>query len=436
MSTELQPWADAFGQRAGGLPGARLPWLAALRQQALDRFMTEGWPTPRIEAWRHTSLSPLAAQSFQDGGRESVAAQVAALKTGETGHWLVFVDGAYDAALSEIGSLPDGVKVAALSASWAQDAEAIEAVYGRVEQGYGTSALNLAMAGDGAWIRLGRAVAAEQPIHIVCVAASPKAAHFLRHLIVAEAGAQATVVEHYIGVPGAANFCHATTRLQLDRDARVTHLKLQQESEQAWHLGEIEATQGHGSYFGSHSVSLGARLARNDIVTHFADERCETMFNGLYYVNQRRHVDHHTLIAHDKPNCTSHENYRGIMADTGHGVFCGKILVAEGADGTDAIQRTDSLLLSRLAKSDARPELEIYAEDVKCAHGATVGQIDADSLFYLRARGIDEARARDILTYAFAATSVARIELPGLRRHVEHALRGLLPGGSLMEEAA
>jgi Fe-S cluster assembly protein SufD len=237
-----------------------------------------------------------------------------------------------------------------------------------------------------------------------------------------------------VGVPEAANFRHAATRLRLDQDARITHLKLQQESEQAWHLGEIDATQGRGSTFASHSVSLGARLARHDIVTHFADERCETLLNGLYYVDQRRHVDHHTLIGHEKPRCVSHEAYRGIMADTAHGVFCGKILVAEGADGTDAVQRTDSLLLSRLAKSDARPELEIYADDVKCAHGATVGQIDADSLFYLRSRGIDEPRARDILTYAFAAASVAKIESPLLRQRVEHAIRALLPGGALMEE--
>lgn len=434
MSGELQTWADAFGART--LPGAELGWLAGMRRQALDRFMTEGWPTTHIEAWRHTSLSPLAAQHFSDGDAQPVAEQLAALKADEPGHWLVFVDGAYDADLSAVGELPAGVTLAALSDSWQRDGDAIEAAYGRVEESHSTSALSLAFASDGAWIRLPRGVALEQPIHIACIAASPRAAHFLRHLVIAGAGSQATIVEHYVGVPGAANFRHATTRLQLDRDARITHVKLQRESELAWHLGEIEAVQGHGSYFGSHSVSLGARLSRHDITTHFADERCETMFNGLYYVDKRRHVDHHTLIAHEKPRCTSHETYRGIMADTSHGVFSGKILVADGADGTDAIQRTDSLLLSRLAKADARPELEIYADDVKCAHGATVGQIDADALFYLRTRGIEEPRARDILTYAFAATSVARIELPVLRHRVEHAIRALLPGGAFMEEPA
>ncbi|HET8596273.1 MAG TPA: Fe-S cluster assembly protein SufD [Castellaniella sp.] len=435
MSTELQAWADTFGRRAGSLAGARMPWLADLRRQALDRFLSEGWPTTRIEAWRHTSLSPLAAATFADGGAQPVAELVAALKSGEPGHWLVFVDGAYDAALSDAGELPGGATVLPLSQAWDSHADDIRAAYGQAGEGHSTSALNLALAGDGAFVRLGRGVAVEQPIHLVCVAASPQAAHFLRHVIRAEAGSQATVVEHYVGVAGASNFRHAATRLNLDQDARVMHLKLQQESAQAWHLGEIDAVQARGSYFASHSVSLGARLARHDIATHFADERCETLFNGLYYVDQRRHVDHHTLIGHEQPRCVSHESYRGILADTAHGVFSGRILVAPGADGTDAVQRNDSLLLSRLAKSDSRPELEIYADDVKCAHGATVGQIDADSLFYLRSRGLDEAHARDILTYAFAAASVARIERDTLRHRVERAIRGLLPGGAALEAA-
>ncbi|WP_345798059.1 Fe-S cluster assembly protein SufD [Castellaniella sp. MT123] len=436
MSTDLQVWADVLGRRADSLAGARLPWLADLRRQALDRFMSEGWPTTRNDAWRHTSLSPLAAATFADGGAQPVADLVASLKAGESGHWLVFVDGAFDAALSDLGSLPAGATLLPLSQAWADHAEAIQAAYGQAEDGHSTSALNLALASDGAWIRLACGVAVEQPIHLVCVAASPQAAHFLRHLIQADANSQATVVEHYVGVPGASNLRHAATRLTLGSDARITHLKLQQESAQAWHLGEIDAVQSRGSYFASHSVSLGARLARHDIATHFADERCETLFNGLYYVNQRRHVDHHTLIGHEKPRCVSHENYRGILADTAHGVFSGRILVAPGADGTDAIQRNDSLLLSRLAKSDSRPELEIYADDVKCAHGTTVGQIDADSLFYLRTRGLDEAHARDILTYAFAAASVARIDFVPLRQRVEQAIRALLPGGMALQEAA
>ncbi|MFA7438408.1 Fe-S cluster assembly protein SufD [Castellaniella sp.] len=433
---KLQVWADTFGRRAGALPGAHVPWLDSLRRQAFERFMSEGWPTPRQEAWHHTSLAPLAAAQFEEGSaQEGVADQVRALVAAHTGHWLVFVDGAFDASLSRLGSLPEGVTIQATSEAWGGHADTVHALYGQAQDGHSTSALNLALASDGALVSLGRGVVLEQAVHVVCAVSEPRAAHFLRHLIQAQAGSQATVIEHYIGLPDAANFRHAVTRLQLDQDARITHLKLQQESPLAWHLGEIEATQAKHSYFASHSVSLGARLARHDIATHFQDERCETLLNGLYYVDQRRHVDHHTLIGHLKPHCVSHESYRGIMADASHGVFTGRILVAEGADGTDAIQRNDSLLLSRLAKSDARPELEIYADDVKCAHGATVGQIDPDSLFYLRTRGIEEARARDILIYAFAARSVARIPDESLRRHVEGAVRRLLPGGDLLEAA-
>lgn len=435
MSDKLQDWADLYGQRAAALPGGQVPWLAGLRREALDRFISLGWPTTKTDAWRHTSLTPLAAATFTDGNAQPVAEQIAVLKAEEKGHWLVFVDGAYDAALSDVGTLPAGAEILPLSQAWDRHAEAIQAAYGEAEDGHSTSALNLALASDGALVKLARGIALELPVHVVCVAASPLAAHFLRHVIQADAGARATVVEHYLGVPDASNFQHATTKLVLAQDAHVTHLKLQQESDQAWHLGEINAVQSRGSYFASHSVSLGGRLTRNDIATHFVDERCETLLNGLYYADKRRHVDHHTLIGHGKPNCVSHENYRGILADTSHGVFSGRILVAVGADGTDAIQRNDSLLLSRLAKSDSRPELEIYADDVKCAHGATVGQIDEDSLFYLRTRGLDEAQARDILIYAFAAASLARIESTPLRQRVEQAIRGLLPGGMVLEAA-
>lgn len=435
MSDKLQVWADTFGARAASLPGQDISWLNNVRQQALDRFMTEGWPTPKIEAWHHTSLSPLAAASFTDGEVQSVKEQVAALKQADSGYWLVFVDGSFDAGLSELKDLPAGLTVSTLSQSWAKDADAIKEVYGVAEDGHSTSALNLALASDGAWVNIKSGAAIEQTIHLVFAAAAPKAAHFLRNIIKAGANSQAIIAEHFIGPDGATNFRHAITKLDIAQDARISHLKMQQESHEAWHLGEIRVTQGKGSYFASHSISLGARLARNDIATRFLDERCETLLNGLYCADKRRHVDHQTHIGHEQPNCVSHESYRGIMADTSHGVFCGRILVSPGADGTDAIQRNDSLLLSRLAKSDARPELEIYADDVKCAHGATVGQIDEDSLFYLRSRGLDAAQAKEILIYAFAAAGLSKIESEPLRKYVANAVRSLLPGGLALEPA-
>ncbi|MBV6272135.1 Fe-S cluster assembly protein SufD [Alcaligenaceae bacterium CGII-47] len=429
MSADLQGWTNTYSRRVAGLPGASMPWLAGLRQQAMDRFASEGWPTTRMEAWRHTSLAGLAQESFEDGQAVAADELVASLRQGEAGHWLVFVDGHFDAALSDVGALPEGVVVEPLSTAIAQHADEIEFIFGEAEHGESTEALNLALASDGALVRLARGVVLEQPVHLVFVAASPRAASFTRNVVIADSAAQATVVEHFIGVDQAANFTNTVTRLLLAQDARVTHLKLQQESTKAYHLGVVDVAQSQGSYFASHSMSLGARLARHGIATRFDGQRCETLLNGLYYVDGRRHVDHHTMISHAQPRCVSHEYYRGIMADASRGVFSGRILVSKGADGTDAIQRNDSLLLSRLAKSDSRPELEIYADDVKCAHGATVGQIDKDALFYLRSRGLDEVHARDVLTYAFAATSVLRIEAEPLRKRVEQAIRTLLPGG-------
>lgn len=429
MSADLQSWTDTYGSRVANLPGAGVPWLTTLRQQAMDRFVSEGWPTTRMEAWRHTSLAGLANETFEDGQTVDVGEQVRSLRQNEAGHWLVFVDGRFDPALSDVGTLPAGVVAQPLSEALAHDADEVQAIFGEAEQGASTEALNLALASDGALVRLARGVVLDQPVHLVFVAASARAASFMRNLVIADAASQATIVEHFVGADQAANFTNTVTRLSIAQDARITHLKLQQESTQAYHLGTIDVAQSQGSYFASHSMSLGARLSRHGIATRFDGQRCETLFNGLYYVDGRRHVDHHTVIGHAQPRCVSHEYYRGIMADTSRGVFSGRILVSKGADGTDAIQRNDSLLLSRLAKSDSRPELEIYADDVKCAHGATVGQIDKDALFYLRSRGLDEVHARDVLTYAFAATSVLRIEAEPLRKRVEQAIRTLLPGG-------
>jgi Fe-S cluster assembly protein SufD len=276
-------------------------------------------------------------------------------------------------------------------------------------------------------LQLERGAVLEDMLHLVFIAATAGAASFPRNLVVAGPGARATVVEHYIGQGGEANLTNTVTRLRLDQDANVTHLKLQNEDLQAFHLGSVDAVQARGSVFNSHSMSFGARLARHDISTDFTGEHCESLLNGLYYVNGKRHVDHHTFIRHSQPFCTSREYYRGVLDDTARGVFGGRIFVAPGADKTDAVQRSDSLLLSRLARADARPELEIYADDVKCAHGATVGQLDETSLFYLRSRGLDEAHARHVLTYAFAAAAISRIESDALRNQVIGAIRALAP---------
>ncbi|HWS76527.1 MAG TPA: Fe-S cluster assembly protein SufD [Quisquiliibacterium sp.] len=423
----------AFPSMAATLPGAALPWLAALRGRAIERFAEAGWPNNRLENWRHTSLAGLEQQQFAAAGPVRPEVLVAQLRAGEAGHWLVFVDGAHAPALSDVGALPAGALIEPLSGLLARDPAEVEALYGSAEDGESPSALNAALATDGAVIRLARGVAVEAPIHLVFIGGVRKGESHLRNLVRAEAGSQATVVEHYVGEGEAATLTSAVTRIVAGADARIVHLKLQQETPQAVHLAAIDAFQARGSSFDSHALAFGARLARTDIRTRFEGEGCEALLNGLYHVDGRRHVDHHTRIDHAQPRGTSREFYRGILDGAGRGVFTGRIVVAPGAQRTDAQQRTDSLLLSPQAHADARPELEIYADDVKCAHGATVGQINDESLFYLRSRGIDEAHARNLLTWAFAAEALARIGVDSLRRRAEVAIRSRLPGGAQME---
>lgn len=441
MST-VETWMQEYRTQASSLIGAGIPWLDALRERAIERFCADGWPTSRHEGWRHTSLALLQQQNFSaphtDDNSAAVKQLVDALRAEHPGHWLTFVDGRFQSDLSDIGTLPQGAQVMPVSQALSQHGDLIQDLTGNESDGQPTAALNLALAADGGFISVSQGVALEQPVHLVFVSASPNSASFPRNLIAAEQGASATVIEHYVSAladsdaSAQVTLTNAVTRTRIANDASITHLKLQVESEHAYHLASINAQQDQGSVFNSHSMSFGARLARNDISTEFGGKHCETLFNGLYYVNDRRHVDHNTVINHAQPDGVSREYYRGILADAGRGVFGGRILVAPGADGTDAVQRSDSLLLSRRARADARPELEIYADDVKCAHGATVGQLDDEALFYLRTRGLDDAHARNLLTFAFAAEAIERITVPGMRERITGMIRSRLPGGTAL----
>lgn len=432
MST-IDFWRAEHYARAPALPGATLPWLAALRQRALERFGDEGWPTTRQENWRHTSLAFLDQHQLAGAAVPAAYPAVAQLRASAPDeHWLTFIDGRFAPALSAIGALPTGISIGSLADALNLDPDAVEPVFGSVEDGDSPAALNAAFAGDGAWIRLARGVGVEQPIHLVFVSDGLSHRH-VRNLITAAAGARASIVEHYLAASDAPTLTTAVTRIDAGPDSHITHTKLQRESNQAIHLARIDAEQARGAVLASHALSFGARLARNDISTRLAGEGAEALLNGLYHADGRRHVDHHTRIDHARPQCTSREFYRGLLDGSARGVFTGRIVVAQDAQRTDAMQRCDNLLLSRLAEADARPELEIYADDVKCAHGATVGQIDDDALFYLRARGVDGAQARQLLTYAFAAQVLDRIGHAGMRKLGQQALFACLPGAAELE---
>jgi len=444
MST-VQPWVQAFREQIGQ---TRAPWLAALRQDALTRFTDTGWPKLGAEDWRHTSLAAVAdaATQWLDAGgltrpddalSSDVLTQAQALLAqirpqDDAGHWLVFVDGVHAPQLSRIGTLPGGTRLSALSGMLRQDPAALEPWYGDVNQGAPAMALNAAFAQEGALVELAPGAALDAPVHLAFLSVTPARIRFLRNLIAIGAGTSATVVEHFVGSDAAAGLTHTTTQAFVARDAQLTHAKLQQEGVQGFHLGATHCVQDRGSQAQSHSLSLGARLARHDVSTRFDGRHCRALLNGLYLIDGKRHVDHHTLIDHAHPDGISQETYRGILGDQSRGVFCGRILVAPGADRTNAEQRCDSLLLSRMARADAQPELEIYADDVKCAHGATVGQLDEDSLFYLRARGLSPEDAHSVLVYAFAQQALTRIESPILRAVASRTVRTRLPGGGTL----
>ena len=441
----VDAWLSRHRMLSPSLPGAGLPGLDAMRQQAIARFAQLGWPSSRLENWRHTSLLFLEQQAFGPGSTATPATTagldryVEQLRAGEEGHWLVFVDGRFSAALSPPGELPPGAEAISLARALQVGDASLAAAFADVEQAEAPVALNAAFAGDGAVITLEQGVVLPAPVHLVFIATVAGAATHVRNFVGAAAGAQATVMEHFVAFGEAAaaggdsSLTNTVTRVDVGRDARITHLKLQQESTDAVHLGSIDVVQAAGSCFASHSLSFGARLARHDIGTRFAGEHCEALLNGVYHIDGKRHVDHHTRIDHAQPRGVSREYYRGILDDAARGVFTGRIHVAQGAMRTDAVQRTDSLLLSPRAEADARPELEIYADDVKCGHGATVGQLDEEGLFYLRSRGLDEGEARNLLTYAFVADVLGRIDCEPLRRRAEAALRSRLPGGAAME---
>ena len=423
-----------FERAEPALPGAATPWLARLRRDALARFAGTGVPTRRDEEWKYTSLSLLDKERFTslvNGTERNVTRdEVDAIAIEGLGaHLVVFVDGCYAPALSRVGSLPAGATLAPLARLLAEPPGSLQPLLAPVPNATVFAQLNTAFMSDGLYLHLARGTVVEAPIHLVFIATAAGRAVHPRNIVLAAPGARATIIEHYAGGDGA-YFTNALTQIVAADGASVEHFKLQQEGADALHIGGIHAAQARASRFASRSIALGGALARTDITTSFDAEGCEATFDGLYILDGRQHVDHHTRIDHAKPNGTSRELYRGVLDGGSRAVFNGKVVVHAGAFGSDARQANHNLLLSRDAEVDTKPQLEIYAHDVKCTHGATVGQLDAAQLFYLRSRGIDEPAARALLTHAFAREVIERIRLAPLRERLGRWLFARLPQGA------
>ena len=424
---KLMPWRAALEARPQGGPR----WLQDLRDRAAARFTALGFPTVRDEEWRFTNISPIANAEFVPANGAGPAISEGAL-TGflysDAPYRVVVVNGRFAPELSHLQGLPHGVRVGSLATAVTDEADVVERYLGRLAE-FGTkafSALNTALALDGAYVHIRDGVVLDRPLHLLFVATGPESAapmmSNVRVLVVAGDRSQSRIVETYAGPRGAKYFTNAVTEVFVGEAAVVDHYKVQQESVDAFHIASMHVHAGRNANFSSHSLSLGGQIVRNDVAAVLDGEGAECTLNGLYLADGDRLVDNHTAIDHAKPHCPSHEIYKGILGGKARAVFNGKIVVRQDAQKTDAKQTNRALLLSDNASINTKPQLEIFADDVKCTHGAAIGQLDEDAIFYLRARGLTYFEARDMLIHAFAGDILDRVKIEPLRLALESEL--------------
>jgi Fe-S cluster assembly protein SufD len=410
-------------------------WLIARRTAAAHQLLAEGFPTTRHEEFRFTNVGPLAAKAYPAADVPPARASLDVLRAQATvpgldAHEIVFVNGRFAPELSAIDGLPAGLRLANLATTIGADGALVESLFGRAIkfEMQGFTALNTALAADGAILVVDPGVVVERPIHFVFLASAPApfGAH-VRNLVRIGHHAQVRIVESYVGEVGQEYFTNAITEVVAADESQVEYCRVQRESMSAHHVSGTHLHLGRAAVFASESLALGGAIVRNDVNAVLDAEGISCTLNGLYLVDGDRLVDNHTTIDHAKPHCESHELYKGILEGRGRGVFNGKIFVRQDAQKTDAKQTNKVLLLSDDATIDTKPQLEIFADDVKCTHGATIGQLDAAQMFYLKSRGIGDEHARSILLHAFAADIVERIEVEALRTHLQRLLLDRLP---------
>jgi Fe-S cluster assembly protein SufD len=405
---------------------ASAPAIGGLRQRGAERFARLGFPTTRNEDWKFTSVAPIAQAGWPAARMPVVEPPAAGLdrfRLGVPACELVFLNGRYAPDLSQTGDLPDGVIVASLARMLETNPERVLPCLGTIadHERQAFTALNTSQIVDGAFIEVPRGTVLAMPIHLLYLSdasVAPFSSH-PRNLILAGESSDLTVFESFAALRDSAYFTNAVTEIAVGANARVEHLKFQRESEHAFHVGTVAVRQARDSRFRSFSFALGGLLARTNIYSVMQEEGADCTMNGLYLLHENQHIDHQTRIEHAAPNCTSREVYKGILDGNSHAVFNGKVFVRPEAQKTDGKQTNKNLLLSDGAKVDTKPQLEIYADDVKCTHGATVGRLDEIGLFYLESRGIGAGLARRLLTYGFAAEVLGEINPEAIRHRLE-----------------
>ncbi|MFQ5460277.1 MAG: Fe-S cluster assembly protein SufD [Anaerolineae bacterium] len=428
---------QAFARGAGAAEPA---FLRSLRRAAFDSFAARGFPSTREEEWRFTDVSPLTTATFAvaKAGRNGTGPDAVAPSAHPGAHRLTFVDGQFRADLSAVGDLPAGAFAGPLRRALAERPELLEQHLGRhaAYEDQAFVALCTALGHDAAVVHIPAGAEMARPIQVLFLGRSgPRSAAYPRVLVVADEGSRGRIIETYAAADGGRYFTGPVTEVAVGPGAAVDHYKLQTESRAAFHVGTLQAVLGRDAGFTSHSISTGGSLVRHDVRARLEGEGAEAVLNGLYVVEGEQFVDTHMLVEHLKPHGTSHELYKGILDGRAHGVFNGRIYVAPGAQVTDAVQSNRNILLSRSALVHSNPQLEIFADDVRCTHGSTVGQLDPEAVFYLRSRGLGPEAARSLLVYAFAQEVIGGIADDDIRTRLQEFLFSRLPRGDVVREA-
>lgn len=445
---ELQTYLETFSDFEKVAVGHDQPWLRNLRADAFARFCQVGLPTTRDEDWRFTNISAIAQTQFRLSPKSGVVKDsLADLRFTEVACQLVFVNGHFAPELSSLDKLPKGMTVNGLAKEISTKSAEVENHLGRYLniQRDAFCALNTAFAEDGAFVHVRRGTVVKQPIYLLFISTSPVSTargsewvtHPLpptdtptmshpRNLFVVEEESQVAIIEDYVSLGDTAgSLCNTATELVAKDGAIVSHYMIEREHKQSFNISTLRIEQGRNANVASHSVLLGGGIVRNNVHPVLAGEGSECLINGLFVGSGKQHLDNYMLVEHSKPHCSSRQFYNGILDDSAHGVFHGRIIVHKDAQKTDAKQTNRNLLLSDNAQIDTKPQLEIYADDVKCTHGATIGQIEENALFYLRSRGIDEVSARKLLLMAFASECLDRMREDSVRSGIEKLLSNL-----------
>jgi len=406
-------------------PTESLSWLNQLRVQAIDHVNTQKLPTKRDEEWRFTDISSLTRLPYQPSQSEHnlQTQDIEHLYLSEAKNRLVFVDGHYSPRLSIIID-PTALVIGNLPAFLSTHTSMLESHLGQYAKFNSNifAALNTAFLRDGALIVVPKNTAIADPIHLLFIATQNEVTSYPRCLLIGEMGSNITLVEDYVALQQATYITNSVTEISLAADAHAKHIRIQRESTQAFHLANCAVSLAHASNYQSVSISLGSQISRYNLDVRLTAEAAECTIDGLTLISDRQLADTHTCIDHLKPNGTSRQQHKCIVDDTAHAVFNGKVIVRPHAQRTDSSQSSRNLLLSKTAQVDTKPQLEIFADDVKCAHGATVGQLDQEEIFYLESRGLSEVAARNLLTYAFGAEIISHIPVTSLKQQLEQAV--------------